>query len=136
MRYMFNNYFDDWEVKPQFKKEYISLWPEWLGKENFHLLDHVTEEEWSRFNSLISAISQNFKLGVVDCEAAAVNFPPNITSSLSCYTDSMNKDASLFSKYIVPELGSVITEEWDYTYILWHKDNGAVDALSDVPLDL
>ena len=42
----------------------------------------------------------------------------------------MNKDASSFSKYIIPDLECVITEEWDYTYILWHKKNGAVEALN------
>jgi len=42
----------------------------------------------------------------------------------------MEKHAGLFSQYVIPELECVITEEWDYTYILWHKDNGAIDALS------
>lgn len=41
----------------------------------------------------------------------------------------MRKDASLFSKFIIPDLHCVITEEWDYTYIIWHKNDGAVDAL-------
>jgi hypothetical protein len=29
-----------------------------------------------------------------------------------------------------PELGCVVTEEWDYTYIIWHKNNGAVEKLA------
>jgi hypothetical protein len=28
------------------------------------------------------------------------------------------------------QLGCVISEEWDYTYIIWHKNNGAVEALA------
>lgn len=47
----------------------------------------------------------------------------------------MKKDSSLFSKYIIPELECVITEEWDYTYIIWHKNNGAVEALIPYILD-
>jgi len=126
---MFNQYFDAWEVKPRFKKEYISLWSGWLGKENLHLLDQVSEEEWSRFNSFISVVSQKFKLGIVNCNVGNVIFPTNINSCLSNYSNSMDKDASSFAKYIIPELECVITEEWDYTYIIWHKNNGAVDTL-------
>jgi len=126
---MFDKYFDDWEVKPQFKREYVSLWPSWLGKENIHMLDQVTKEEWSRFNSFILAISQIYKLGLVDCNAGSVTFPVNIESTLSDYSGSMNKDSSVFSKYVIPELDCVLTEEWDYTYIIWHKHNSAVDAL-------
>ncbi len=42
----------------------------------------------------------------------------------------MNKDDSLFSRYVLPELDCVVTEEWDYTYIIWHKNNGAVEKLA------
>jgi len=126
---MFDQYFDDWEVKPKFDKEYISLWSGWLGRENLHLLDQVTEEEWSRFNSFLSTISRKYKIGTVDCNSHIVTFPDDIESTLSGYADSMDKDSSLFSKYIIPEIECVITEEEDYTYILWHKNNGAVEAL-------
>ena len=127
---MFNQYFDDWEVKPQFEKEYLSLWSGWLGKENYHLLDAVTEKEWSRFNSFILTISKTFKIGIADHNMRSVAFPNDISSTLSSYSDSMNKDSTLFSQYVLPEMECVITEEWDYTYILWHKNNGAVERLS------
>ena len=127
---MFDTYFDDWEVKPEFSKEYISLWSNWLGEENLHLLDEVSEEDWSRFNSLIIVIAKTYNIGLVDCDARLVSFPKNIEDTLSNYSISMNKNASSFSKYIIPDLECVITEEWDYTYILWHKKNGAVEALN------
>ena len=132
---MFDQYFDDWEIKPIFEKEYVSLWSGWLGEKNYHLLDQVTEEEWSRFNALISSISQKYQTGIVDCNVGTVSFPNGIESSFSNHTVSMKKDSSLFSKYIIPELECVITEEWDYTYIIWHKNNGAVEALIPYILD-
>ena len=99
---MFDTYFDDWEVKPEFSKEYISLWSNWLGEENLHLLDEVSEEDWSRFNSLIIVIAKTYNIGLVDCDARLVSFPKNIEDTLSNYSISMNKDASSFSKYIIP----------------------------------
>jgi hypothetical protein len=53
----------------------------------------------------------------------------DIGITLSSYKESMNKDSSQFSKYAIPELDCIFTEEWDYTFILWHKNNGAVEAL-------
>lgn len=126
---MFDQYFDDWEVKPNFTREYVSLWSSWLGEENLHLLDQVTDKEWSRFNHFISDVSQKFQLGVADCNAGAVTFPAEIDSFLSSHNATKNKDSSQFSKFIIPELECAITEEWDYTFIIWHKNNGAVDAL-------
>ncbi|MEP4309694.1 MAG: hypothetical protein ABJ364_08095 [Lentilitoribacter sp.] len=132
---MFDQYFDGWEEKSIFEKEYISLWSGWLGKADCHLLDQVTEEEWSRFNSFISSISQKYKTGLVDCNEGTVSFSTEIVRTLSSHTQSMNKDASQFSKYVIPEMECVITEEWDYTYIIWHKNNGAVEALIPDILD-
>jgi len=126
---MYEKYFIDGDVKPEFRTEYISLWPHWLGKENCHLRDKVTEFEWKRFNSFIEAVSNKFKVGLIDISEEAVNFPSKITSTFSDFHDSQNQDASLFSKYLLPELGCLITEEFDFTYILWHRNNGALEAL-------
>ncbi|GAB5489728.1 MAG: hypothetical protein Pars2KO_32980 [Parasphingorhabdus sp.] len=127
---MFDDYFDGWDVKPSFDKEYISLWSGWLGKSDYHLLDQVTEEEWSRFNRLISLLSEKCTLGLVDRHKRSIAFPTNIEETFSSYEDSMNKDSAAFSAYIIEELECVITEEWDFTYIVWHKGNGAIDLLS------
>ncbi len=127
---MYENYFIDWDVRPEFQTEYISLWPNWLGKVKLHLLDEVIESEWQRFNILIESISKNFKVGLISFPVETISFPRTIKNTFSSYSASMNKDASLFAKYILPELDCLITEEWDYTYILWHKNNGAVEVLS------
>lgn len=132
---MYDQYFSGWDVRPQFTTEYVSLWSNWLGKEKSHLLDQVTDEEWSRFNDFISQVSQKFRLGIVDCNLGTVTFPAKIADHLSNHDVTKNKNSSQFSKYLIPELECVITEEWDYTYIMWHKNNGAVDALKPFILD-
>lgn len=127
---MFDEYFEDYEVRADFSREYVSLWPGWLGKERYHLLDEVREEEWSRFNAWVSAISKSFRIGIANYSSETVEFPDEIEPHLSNYADSMEKDSTQFSKFVIPELNCVITEEWEYTYIIWHKDDGAVEALT------
>ena len=34
-----------------------------------------------------------------------------------------------FTTIIIPSLNVVLAETWDYTYILYHKNNGAVEEL-------
>jgi hypothetical protein len=126
---MYHSYFEDWEVKEEFTKEFVSLWDGWLGEESYKL-DLVTENDWNRFNEFIKSISQNYEIKLVNCNNAELLDINNIQDTLSNYEESMNKDYSLFSKYILPDLNCVITEEWDYTYIIWHKNNGAVEVLS------
>lgn len=41
----------------------------------------------------------------------------------------MQKNASQFSWYVIPELDCVLTEDWDYTYILWHRNKKALEAI-------
>jgi hypothetical protein len=124
---MYSEYFENWEVRSHFSKEFVSLWPCWLGKDNLHKLDEVTEIEWNKFNKWISLIAERFTIKVVDCELEATSDFEH--ADLSTYQESMSKDRSLFSKFIIPKLGCVITEEWDYTYIIWHKNNEALEAL-------
>jgi hypothetical protein len=126
---MIEDYFLDYEVRPEFNKQFISLWPGWLGTENMHKLDEVTETEWSRFNQLILEIADEFKVGVVDLKTAEVSFLTDIEQALKPYAESMNSSSRDFGRYILPDLDCLLTEEWDYTYILWHKNNGALEKI-------
>ncbi|PVM86398.1 hypothetical protein DDF62_18985 [Caulobacter radicis] len=126
---MFDDYFDGGEVRPEFSKAYVSLWSGWLGKDNLHLLDGVGEEEWSRFNALIAAISTDFRVGIARRDPGVVEFPAKIQSVLSRYEEAMEKDESQFSTFVIPQLHCLITEAWDYTYVIWHRNDGAMDAL-------
>jgi hypothetical protein len=127
---MFSTYFEEWDVRQEYKKELVSLWPNWLGEDNLHKLDEVTKDEWARFNKWITHLAQDFTIELVDCEKQSITKVADIESVLSSYEVSMNKDSSLFTKLVLPELGCVISEEWDYTYIIWYKDSGVVEALS------
>lgn len=127
---MFSKYFEEWNIKPDYSKEFVSLWSGWLGEENYYKLDEVTEKEWMRFNDWIRILAENFTIETVDCKNQSTSKVKDIESVLAGYEESMNKDSTLFTKLVIPELDCVISEEWDYTYIIWHKDNGAVEALT------
>ncbi len=126
---MFSDYFEDWEVKPEYSKQFVSLWSGWLGAENCHKLDEVTADEWSRFNDLLRNIANDFELELANFEDQSLIHIVDVESVLSTYEESMSKTSSEFINVVVPALGCVISEEWDYTYIIWHKNNGAVEAL-------
>jgi hypothetical protein len=129
---MFSDYFDEWKVRPEFSKEYVSLWDAWLGRENYHKLDAVTESDWARFNILLRGISRKFSLELANCDERTLTPVTDIETVLANCQESMNKDSSKFIKLVIPELKCIVTEEWDYTYIIWHKNNGAVESL--IPL--
>jgi len=126
---MFSDYFEDWEVKPEYSKQFVSLWSGWLGAENCHKLDEVTADEWSRFNDLLRNIANDFELELANFEDQSLIHIVDVESVLSTYEESMSKTSSEFINVVVPALGCVISEGWDYTYIIWHKNNGAVEAL-------
>ena len=127
---MFSEYFEDWEVKPEYSKEFVSLWGGWLGQENHHKLDNVTQAEWGRFNALLRNLAKDFNLEVANLENKSLERVKDIEDIISSYDQSMNKELSEFTKLVIPNLECVISEEWDYTYIIWHKNNGAVEAIS------
>lgn len=107
----------------------MTLWTGWLGPENCHKLDDVTETEWEYFNTLVRLIYKRYNLQLVNHKNHSIEKIENIETTLATYEESMNKDASKFTNYFLPELDCIISEEWDYTYIIWHKNNGAVEAL-------
>jgi len=123
---MYSEFFEDCHVKPAFSKEFISLWQGWVGEENLHCLDNVTEQEWSRFNDLLRLLAEDFLLERVNSGVQALEKVDDIENVLSTHKTAMSKDSSHFTQLVIPELGCVITEDWDYTYILWHKNNGAL----------
>ncbi len=119
----FEDYFNDWEVREDYKEEFVSLWSGWLGKENYHKLDSVSEEDWSKFNHLIRLISEKYNMLLVDFPNKKLKEIRNIEETLSDYEESMNKSREDFSYYVIPELNCIIGEDWDYTYIIWYKKN-------------
>jgi hypothetical protein len=127
---IYRQFFEDGEVRPDFTKEYISLWPGWLGKDQLHLLDEVSEDEWLRFNRMLRAVFDAFRMGVVNRAEKVVEFPAQLEPFLDDYPTAMQKNASQFSQFVIPALDCVLTEEWDYTYILWHRNLEALEAIT------
>lgn len=126
---IYDVFFEHGEVRPVFKKEYISLWSGWLGKERLHLLDEVSEEEWQRFNRMLTSAFKGFRMGVVNRAAESVEFPAQLEPLLSKHREAMQKDTSQFAQFVIPKLDCVVSEDWDYTYILWHRGTGALEAI-------
>ena len=126
---IYDHFFEHGQVRPDFQKEYISLWPGWLGIERLHLLDEVTEHEWMRFNQLLLAAFGAFRMGVVNHTAEIVEFPADLEPLLYDYQSDMQKDGSQFFQFVIPALDCILTEAWDYTYILWHRNTGALEAI-------
>lgn len=126
---MFDRYFTDDEVRIEYQREFISLWPGWLGKENYHHLEEVTEYDWAKFNSLIRIISKSYKVQVVDLKGRKIIDVNNIEQTFSTYEDSMKKASSDFSIYVIPELDFILSEDWDYTFIVWYKNKSVIDIL-------
>lgn len=127
---MFSNYFGEWEVKDEFEKEFICIFDGWLGKENLHKLDEVTESEWSKFNTLIRLVSKQYKVQLANINSRTLSEVDSIENHLSSFEVAMNKESEKFSKFIIPELECVISEDWDYTYILWYKNKEVVAKLA------
>ncbi|MDY0960327.1 hypothetical protein SOM26_16670 [Sphingomonas sp. CFBP8993] len=126
---IYNHFFEHGEVRSEFTKEYISLWSGWLGMERLNLLDEVSEVEWLSFNQMLLATFKAFRMGVASRAAETVEFPAELEPLLDDYQASMQKDGSQFSQFVIPGLDCVLTEEWDYIYILWHRNNGALEAI-------
>ena len=127
---MFRDYFNDWEVRSKFRMEFVSLWPGWLGPDNYFKLDEVTECEWSRFNSWIRCLSKDYSIEIPNFNSKTLSPVSDIESILSNYQESMNKEYSEFLKLVLPELGCVISEEWDFTFIVWYTNEDVVRTLS------
>lgn len=127
---MYDRYFQDEEIRPEFEKEFVSIFDGWLGEKNYHRLDEVTDPEWERFNDLLRRLHRTYRLHIVDLEAGTSAELPSIERVLTSHDEAGNKQSSEFTRILIPDLDAAYTEEWDYTWILWHRRNGAVEALS------
>lgn len=79
---------------------------------------------------MLLAAFETFRMGVVNRAAETVEFPAKLDPLLDDYQASMHKDGSQFSQFVIPDLDCVLTEEWDYTYILWHRNKEALEAIT------
>ncbi len=127
---MLEKFFLDRAVRPDLDKEFVSIFDGWLGKESIHKLDEVTEGEWLKFNNFLRLLDRKYRLHIASLESHVSTEIHDIVPILESYAENKDKESVQFTKIVIPELDAVYTEEWDYTWILWHKNNGAVEALS------
>ena len=126
---MYGEYFLDGEIRPEYLPEYISLWPGWLGKDRLHELDEVVEADWNKFNNFVRLLAMSVDIWFVDRESETLDRVEDVENTLSTYEAYMSKTTARFNRFVLPSLSCVIAEEWDYTYILWHKGGRAVEQL-------
>jgi hypothetical protein len=124
-----SEYFDNWEVKEEFSQEFISLWDGWLGRDECYKLDEVTEPEWERFNQLVRLLHSEYEMFAVNLGNETINKLEDIDKYLPTYEEDMDRGQMNFSTIIIPSLNAVLAETWDFTYILYHKNNGTVETL-------
>lgn len=127
---MYEEYCAKYSFKPEFKAEFVSLWNGWLGKDNLHKLDEVTPDEWGRFNIFLRQLSQRYTLFAISHETKSAAKVFDIDSYLSTHEQAMNKESDKFSTFIIQELSCAISEDWDHTYIIWHRAKGEIELLS------
>ena len=130
MTSVIDHYFKEHEVRPEFQKEFISLWEGWLGPDSYYKLDQVTESDWQRFNDLVRLISERYDVLIVNLANRTCWKATEASQLVQTYEHAMQKESSTFMRIVIPELHCVLAEEWDFTYILWHKDLASVAAIS------
>ncbi|NNE24525.1 MAG: hypothetical protein HKN11_18140 [Rhizobiales bacterium] len=126
---MLETFFHEGSVRPGFDKEFVSIFDGWLGQENLHRLDEVTDDQFQRINEFMRLVHQHHRLMLADIDANTLLQIEDIDAILQSHAESRDKQSSQFTKVVIPGLEAVFTEEWDYTWIVWHKNNGAVEAL-------
>lgn len=57
-------YFNEWEVKAEFERAYVSLWPGWLGPERIHELDQLTPLDWGKFNYWLELVANDHEVHI------------------------------------------------------------------------
>lgn len=134
---MYEFFFDEFEVREGFRKEFVSLWDGWLGKENYYLLDQVTEENHERFNKFIEKICKKHRALLVDHKTKSLESNESISDFLLSVEINDSKTANDFLQIVLPDLNCMVSEDWDYTFIIWYKEGNSrvIDLLSPLISD-
>ncbi|MEQ9314598.1 MAG: hypothetical protein RLN72_02035 [Henriciella sp.] len=127
------SYFKDFEPLPHFEKTYVSLWDGWLGPERSHLLDDVTREDELKLVDFYWSLATRFEVFRIDLKVGTVaRFGGPDRRSLAADVINGSRTHAQFFKLIVPALDCLVTEEWDYTAIIWHRSETAPAQLLDM----
>lgn len=126
----YTEYFDTWKVRPEYAKEFICIFNGWLGKDNLHKLDEVGAVEWNKYNALILKLSENYQIQLANIDTQEIVEINELNGVLTPYEEYIETES--FKHYIFPELDCILAQDWDFTWILWHKNNGALEAIAPI----
>ena len=65
----------------------------------------------------------------VNLERESINKLEDIDKYSPTYEEDMDRGQMNFSTINIPSLNAVLEETWDFTYILYHENNGTVESL-------
>jgi len=111
----------------------VSVFKQWLGKDDYHLLENVSDEEdrkrTSKFNPLIEKLIENTKVYTYRFKgknADRVAFKEfKSREFLKHYCSSTNDE---YFKIVIPEYECIYLESDDYTNIIYYRD---IDKLNE-----
>ena len=119
--------------EPSFPRKFISIFGQWLGKENLERLDCKDElERAERDERLLAHWTQvfdgtpvyRFVDGKVRCETDRGAF-------LDACRNKPDKTSEDFMFVLLPELGAYYKEDWDDTNVVWYSDLQRIQPLFD-----
>jgi hypothetical protein len=128
--FMIGEYFQDCEVRDEFQKEFISIFNGWLGKENLHKLNEVQESDWKKFNVFIELLATCFEVMLVNPERTSAHPIKNIADIQTTLSQALAKEATQFTTLIIPSLNCIVSEDWDFTFIIWYKNKATINAIA------
>ena len=114
---------------------FVSVFDGWLKPEEVSRLEEIEPEEWQRFWHFSDLLAGRFTLWALDKEAGSMRpFDFGRDGRSGWYSDEGGSWGGHFSPYdpailYVAELDCVIEEHFDYTSLVWHRDEEAISAL-------
>lgn len=84
---------------------------------------------WETFNQLVRLLHSEYEMFAVNLERESINKLEDIDKYSPTYEEDMDRGQMNFSTINIPSLNAVLEETWDFTYILYHENNGTVETL-------
>jgi len=118
-------------VAPEPNKEwdlsFLCLWPCWLGEDNIHLLDVVSRKQEQAFLRFMHFTRERWQILYADHGCMKIR---PVRSNAVLYTaglgESFQTKVQWPRTFVLSDLGVVIKESWDYTHLVWSKNEAAL----------
>jgi hypothetical protein len=119
--------------EPSLPRKFISIFNQWVGKENLGRLDCRDESERAeRDERLLAHWAQIFDCTpVYRIAGGTVRRETDRGSFLDACRNRPDKVSEDFAFVLLPELGAYYKEDWDDTNVVWYSDLQGVQPLFD-----